>query len=356
VILSSSKECDMAARRKAFEKLAALLMATIGVSPSPVIGQRLPGQENQPIPIPTSEREAHLQEAVLHLEAAGLQDEAKRIREKLPITNPTEARAIPTQDKSAESDTTLRQASQRHSQVIIRTQLIELSVSKMRKLGFNLATFSGRGKQLETPACKAYSIHMDANSVFHIQEVETPGSMQWFDLSKVPDSGMPAGVIQALRQHDLARVLAEPTLVTMDSRPATLAIEGKVPIRAHHGSDDNTQGEEVRIGTRLEVCPQLIDENRIRIELRLEWSGLDGNPAADKVAPPRLRRRSLDTGFETTLGHTMALAASPVGSGEPTQAEEFAMFVLVTADLVNRMPPANPTAKRGPVESSPTVH
>jgi len=71
--------------------------------------------------------------------------------------------------------------------------------------------------------------------------------------------------------------------------------------------------------TRVDIVPHLVDEDRIRLELRLEWVGFDSSPAAENAALPKPRRQRLDTGFEMTLGHTIAVAASPGKFGESKQ-------------------------------------
>lgn len=209
-----------------------------------------------------SEAAEHLSKAAYHLEKAGLKHDAQRFRQLRQLLA-----------KEANPD-----AVAPSPQIIIKTQLVELSTSKMRELGFDMPPLI---KQLDV------STH---------------------------DPHVLGQILKSLRKNDLMKVVAEPTLVTMNGRPASLTLQRKT-------TDSET------LSTHVVVTPQLIGEDRIQVELRVAWTDTDDVATSE-------HRRQLDTAFETTLGHTIAVSSYPDKSGE-SKPSTIDTFLLVTCELVD---------------------
>jgi Flp pilus assembly secretin CpaC len=113
--------------------------------------------------------------------------------------------------------------------LLIELKVIEVNLDKMKKLGFEWSRLT------------------------------TDGSKQFSAEQLVPlikDHAIPAdqfdGFLRALHHNGLARVIAEPTLITLDGRPASLVVGP----------------------TRLDVVPIVLASGRVKLECRLKTSEL----------------------------------------------------------------------------------
>ena len=157
------------------------------------------------------------------------------------------------------------------------------------------------------------------------------------------------GVLEALQQDRLARVLAEPTVVTVSGRPASCHIGGEVP--APVTQEDGTVAVQFReYGQRIDLVPIVLEGGRMRLELRLRVGQIDRSRSVevDGQTCPGLQVHELDTGWEMAAGQTLIVgglvekrAAEPMEptaqAGEAEGAEEEVELVfLVTPELVGR--------------------
>ncbi len=114
------------------------------------------------------------------------------------------------------------------------------------------------------------------------------------------------GFLDLLEQNTLAKLLDAPVLVTMNGRPAEFLEGGEIPFELNQGLG-NTTIEFRPFGTKLDVVPIVLGQNRVRLEIRAEVS----EPAADLTSAngtPGFRVRRVNTGVEMKMGHTLALA------------------------------------------------
>jgi pilus assembly protein CpaC len=116
------------------------------------------------------------------------------------------------------------------------------------------------------------------------------------------------GFLQALRDENVAKLLAEPRLVTMSGRPASFLSGGEqaVPIPAGLGQV-GIQFEE--FGTRLNFLPIVLGNGRIHLEVEPEVSQLDaanGTNIQGTVVPGRVTQR-VHTTVELEDGQTFVL-------------------------------------------------
>jgi hypothetical protein len=112
-----------------------------------------------------------------------------------------------------------------------------------------------------------------------------------------------AGVLEALLQNDIAKVVAEPTIIAKIGREASFMSGGEIPVPASSG-----QVEYKPYGTRVKLLGIVTPEKRIRLELRMENTDIDGSEMiVDGKRYPGLRRRIVDTGVEIAPGETLVL-------------------------------------------------
>jgi len=199
------------------------------------------------------------------------------------------------------------------------------------------------------------------------------GSSNFFSLLPLAQLGM-AGVggtllvdrgdfdlaINALKQINLARSLAEPNLVTLNGQPANFQVGGEFPVPQITGfTDAGLQGVEfVPFGVQLQFTPNVTDGDRIRLNLQAtvstrteDTTNINGSNITG------LNSRNFQTTVELREGQTIAIAGliqSNLGastdrvpfagdipflgrlfSSDRTSYDEQELIVLVTPYLVN---------------------
>ncbi len=115
--------------------------------------------------------------------------------------------------------------------------------------------------------------------------------------------------VRALQQRNLIKVMADPTLVAIDGRPASFNSGGEFPILVPAGLGQ--VGIDFReYGTRLDFVAKVRGDGRIWLEVRPTISEID--PSRSVViagtSVPGLRSRFVDTAVELRAGQTLALA------------------------------------------------
>jgi len=116
------------------------------------------------------------------------------------------------------------------------------------------------------------------------------------------------GFLQALREDNLLKVMAEPKLIAMSGQPASFLSGGEqaVPVPAGLGQV-GVQFEE--FGTRLNFLPIVLGNGRIHLEVEPEFSFLDpanGTVIQGTVVPGRDTHR-IHTTVEMDVGNTFVL-------------------------------------------------
>lgn len=150
------------------------------------------------------------------------------------------------------------------------------------------------------------------------------------------------GLTEALQKNDVARILAEPSIVTLSGRPASFHVGGQMPLPAPPGSK---QPIEFRpFGTQVDVVAKAVGNNRVRLDLRVEVSEpLDAHAitvGGTRVSALRVRR--CDTPIELEFGQTGVLTgmversrvAAQKETGTPANENEIELLFLVTPETV----------------------
>lgn len=126
-------------------------------------------------------------------------------------------------------------------------------------------------------------------------------------------------VVNALRTLNLARTLAEPTLVTLNGRPANFSAGGEFPVPVLGGFGANSsaaipgslQGVQfIPFGVQLSFTPFITDRNRIRLSVAANVSTRDPSQAATigGTTVPGLQSRNFNTTLDLREGQTLAVA------------------------------------------------
>ena len=167
-------------------------------------------------------------------------------------------------------------------EVMIQVQVAEVLRSALRELGFS-ARFLGSTFQGAffpgTPFFPPLGLIGAAASVVDSPTIQSP-EMQFTDLANLffasPDRDF-AGLVRALAERDLLRVLAKPNLVTESGKKASFLSGGEFPFPvAQAGAAAGAITIEFKpFGVSLTFLPVVVDGSRINLAVAPEVSSLD---------------------------------------------------------------------------------
>jgi pilus assembly protein CpaC len=220
----------------------------------------------------------------------------------------------------------LRAVSGTAQQILVKVQVLEVARTKLRKLGVDWARVVDVKDANGTNAKQANkSIPLDCGfGVFDRTE-------EIF------------GFIDMLQKNNIAKMLAEPSLVIVSGRPATFQVGGEMPLPAAPGSDKAVEFQS--FGTKLDVLAVALGNKSIRMELRVRLAEPDYSHSVQIAGAqvPVLNVRELDTALELKAGQSGYLngmvqkreTAIQTESGIRTEAEEIETWFIVTPELVS---------------------
>jgi pilus assembly protein CpaC len=242
-------------------------------------------------------------------------------------------------------------------QVLLHVKVMEVSRTKLRAMGFDFSITNG-------------SDFLISSVSGLLSSAGTPLGGDTIRFGIVDNNTNFLGVLEALRQNNVTKILAEPTLVTVSGRPANFTVGGEFPILVPAGLG-TVSIEYKTFGTQVDFVPLVLGDGRIRLEVRPRVSELDESRGVtlNNATIPALSVRQVDTGVEMRAGQTLALAGLvqnrieaenrglPIVSDLPyigapfrrveERNNEIELLILVTPELVDAMdahevPPLGP--------------
>ena len=185
-------------------------------------------------------------------------------------------------------------------QVMLKVKVMEVSRTKLRRLAADFAIFGDNGFFVSSVSDIIQSSSTATSSVV------ANGSTIDFG---VIDNSTFLGVIDALQQNQVSKILADPTLTTVSGRPASFNVGGELPILVPSGLGQTTI-EYKKFGTQVDFVPIVLGNGRIRLEVRPRVSEIDDTRSVtvNSFTVPALKVREVDTGVEMNAGQTLALA------------------------------------------------
>ncbi|NOY30214.1 MAG: histidine kinase [Planctomycetes bacterium] len=186
-------------------------------------------------------------------------------------------------------------------QVLLKVKVMEVSRTKLRRLGVDWAQISGQNIVASSVSSLINSVNINPSSA-------TFGN-QTFAVGVVNGNNSFAAIINALQQNNVAKVLADPTIVAISGRPAHFNVGGEIPIVVPSGLGQNTI-EYKPFGTQIDFLPIVLGNGNIRLEVRPRISEIDDSRSVvlNSFTVPGLRVRTVDTAVELKSGQTLALA------------------------------------------------
>ena len=255
-------------------------------------------------------------------------------------------------------------------QVMLKTKVMEVSRTKLRRLGVDWANVNQNGFVIQSVSGLINATATQGGTL-----VGTGADT--VRVGVISDNNVFGAYIDALRRYDLIKVMAEPNLVTMSGRPASFNSGGEFPIIVPQSLGTVTiQYRE--FGTRVDFVPIVLGNGSIRLEIRPTISEIDQSRSVtvNGINVPGLRNRWVDTAVEMKAGQTVALAGliqdrvSAQNSGLPylsdlpwvgaafrhvrEEANEVELLIMVTPEFVDALDPEEvPAAGPGELTESP---
>ena len=244
-------------------------------------------------------------------------------------------------------------------QVVLHVKFMQVSRTKLRNFGFDWAKVTN-GNVLASGASGLIGTSL-ANGIPAINISPQQGISAFV----FHNNSAFFGVLSALRQDGLSKVLAEPNLTAISGRPAYFTSGGEFGYTTSNITGTTVGWKEY--GTRLDFVPIVLGGGRIRLEVRPRVSQRDDANGVQGI--PAITLSEVETGVELRAGQTLAIAGlvqqqvDATSSGIPWLSEipylgalfgtkqhklnEIELLVLVTPEFVDAMdasqvPPCGP--------------
>jgi pilus assembly protein CpaC len=193
-------------------------------------------------------------------------------------------------------------------QVVLHVRVMEISRTKLRNLGFDFMNFSGSDFIGSTPGgliTKASA----TTGLFRGGGDFTSAGRETVQLGIINNPSGFVGMLEALKQENVLKVLAEPNIVTVSGRPAYFQVGGLVPYPQPTGFG-NISVAFRPFGTQVDFVPIVLGNGNVRLEVKPAVSEIDPTLSLSiaGTAVPGFRTREVDTGVEMKFGQTLALA------------------------------------------------
>src|SRR5579872_4704906 len=209
---------------------------------------------------------AHLLKAAEHLEAAGLADEAARLRDD------ARRRALgedALSHKEAELECLQEEVDRlRDLMGLIPTVAIEIVVIDVErsKLGLKARDFD---KMLGSAQTASAVISASTSGFASSQKFPASSGIVEANPLQLP-------LFRELREKGVVTVLAHPIVQTVARRPASISVGGEIPIRVKSATGEFSL-RRVPIGTHIEVVPVVLPNRRIRLQSCVELTKISGD-------------------------------------------------------------------------------
>jgi pilus assembly protein CpaC len=177
-------------------------------------------------------------------------------------------------------------------QVLLKVKIAELNRTAIREFGANFQAEIGNN----TITSLVCALNQPQSQIFGVF-----------------DSGRFTMFLNALRQNNLARILAEPNLVAMDGQPARFLAGGSFPFPVPQAGVNGANVITIEFrdfGAILQFIPHIIDEDAIRLDVEPSFSELNfgAGTAVQGTTVPGINQRSARTVVELREGQTLAIA------------------------------------------------
>lgn len=240
-------------------------------------------------------------------------------------------------------------------QVMLRVTVAEINRSAVRRFTSNFVTAGSEG----VGGSGSFPPRLTTGNTFGVDIL---------DLLAVVEGGTFAVArgdlrlaIDALKQHNIAKTLAEPNLVTMHGRQAQFQAGGRFPVPAGQvGFGSAAQGVDfIPFGVQVAFVPYIVDRDKIRLIVQASVSTRDDVQSVDVTGTnvPGLTSRNFSNTVELRDGQTLAVAGlvqtnlgatssripglgdlpivGRIFKSDNTSSDEQELVILITPELVH---------------------
>jgi pilus assembly protein CpaC len=195
-------------------------------------------------------------------------------------------------------------------QVMLKVRFAEVSRSASSQLGFN--GFATNGKDFATGVNQGAGGSPVGAFASGASDVAINPAVTVFGAGHVGSYSFEA-FVQALRQNNLLRVLAEPNVIAISGEQASFLAGGEFPIpvpQSGGDSGDTITIEYKQFGVKLNFLPTVLGDGKIRLKVEPEVSDLDYSRSVSfkGFTIPGLTKRTLSTTIELNEGQSFAVA------------------------------------------------
>ena len=176
-------------------------------------------------------------------------------------------------------------------QILVKARVLDITKGKLDQLDF---PYQQEGQTIQSVA------------TFQIQRQKWPQLTSPIDVT-----------LQALMQNNWAKELAQPNMLINDGESGKIVVGGQVPIpvpQASSSTSGQTSGLSITIeykdfGVIMEITPQVIENDRIRLKLAVEVSDIDSSLSLvlSGFNVPGFRTRREETTLDLASGETFAI-------------------------------------------------
>lgn len=194
-------------------------------------------------------------------------------------------------------------------QVMLEVRVAEMSKDIVNRMGINLNAISSDGNFLYTLIGGLTSIGSITSSGSSTTTMNQGTALGRWNFTNGKTTTTVTGVLDALKENGLIRILAEPNLVCLNGQSADFLAGGQIPIPAAGGLGTTTI-EWKDYGVGLKFTPTIVDGDRINLQVHPEVSELDYTHgySINSTTIPAISSRRTSTTVELRNGQSFAIA------------------------------------------------
>jgi len=195
------------------------------------------------------------------------------------------------------------------NQVNIRVRVAEMSRQTVKQFGFNWQAVFGAGNFILGLATGRSFVNVATGLATRAVGQLTDATLDNVGVGFKSGSADVNALLDALENHGLINVLAEPNLSAVSGEPASFLAGGEFPIPVPQGN--NTISIEFKkFGVSLSFVATIAEGNRINLHVAPEVSQLSSTGAikVDTIVVPALTTRRAETTIELSSGQSFAIA------------------------------------------------
>ena len=195
------------------------------------------------------------------------------------------------------------------SQVRLKVQIIEIDRSKLAQFGINLFSQGKNTSNVTTGQFPSTQTYTPGSSTAPATLTSTnPLNLLFYNFDV--NFGL---TLQDLQNKNIAQILAEPTITTLNGQKASFLAGGEFPFPVVQGSSGGLTSITIQFrpyGVKLEFTPLVNDDGTIQLKVTPEVSALDYTNAVTITGytVPAISTRRADTQVELRNGQSFAIS------------------------------------------------